>query len=149
MLDLVFNNSSGEKRFKSSFFKKILLLSLEELDLDNKRVEVSVNLVSKDKITSLNKKHRNKNKPTDVLSFPLGEEKIRKYGIIPLGDIFISPEVAEEKAKKYGLNPKEEMIRLVAHSLLHLFGYDHEKSAKDSKKMLDLEDKLIKKVKTP
>lgn len=92
--------------------------------------EVSVTFVNNEQIHELNKMHRNVDAPTDVLSFPMGEEG--KYDIDPatnakiLGDIVISMEKAVEQADRFGHSLQREVGYLTAHSMLHLLGYDHE-----------------------
>ncbi len=113
--------------------------------LNLKNVEVSVLLVDNEEIKKLNKEWRGKDKPTDVLSFPIGEET--PYGCKLLGDIVISIPYAKEHAKEFGNTFQEEMVRLLAHGLLHLLGYDHEKSEEDEKIMFKKEEELISSVK--
>ncbi len=123
--------------------EKFLEKMLDYLGLDN--VEVSVLLVDNEEIKKLNEEWRKKDKPTDVLSFPINEET--PYGCKILGDIVISIPYAKEHAKEFGNSFKEEMIRLLAHGLLHLLGYDHEKSEEDAKIMFQKEKELITAVK--
>ena len=92
--------------------------------------EVSVTFANNVQIHELNKMHRNVDAPTDVLSFPMGEDG--KYDIDPatnakiLGDIVISMEKAVEQADRFGHTLQREVGYLTAHSMLHLLGYDHE-----------------------
>lgn len=92
--------------------------------------EVSVTFANNAQIHELNKMHRNVDAPTDVLSFPMGEDG--KYDIDPatnakiLGDIVISMEKAVEQAERFGHTLQREVGYLTAHSMLHLLGYDHE-----------------------
>ena len=92
--------------------------------------EVSVTFANNEQIHELNKMHRNVDAPTDVLSFPMGEDG--KYDIDPatnakiLGDIVISMEKAMEQAERFGHTLQREVGYLTAHSMLHLLGYDHE-----------------------
>ena len=92
--------------------------------------EVSVTFENNEQIHELNKMHRNVDAPTDVLSFPMGEDD--KYDIDPatnakiLGDIVISMEKAVEQAERFGHTLQREVGYLTAHSMLHLLGYDHE-----------------------
>ena len=91
--------------------------------------EVSVTFANNEQIHELNKMHRNVDAPTDVLSFPMGEDG--KYDIDPatnakiLGDIVISKEKVIAQAEEYGHSVKREYAFLIAHSVLHLSGYDH------------------------
>ena len=92
--------------------------------------EVSVTFANNEQIHELNKMHRNVDAPTDVLSFPMGEDG--KYDIAPappakiVGDIVISMEKAVEQAERFGHTLQREVGYLTAHSMLHLLGYDHE-----------------------
>ena len=139
MLELTFNNSSKNNRFKKGFFLKILEIGLRETGFGDKKIGLSLNIVGKAKIQSLNRIHRNKNKPTDVLSFPLNENGISKYhainAIMELGDIFICPVIAKEKIEF-----------LVVHGFLHLLGYDHEKSSQEKEKMFSLQERILKNI---
>ncbi|MCL2219887.1 MAG: rRNA maturation RNase YbeY [Chitinispirillia bacterium] len=73
-------------------------------------------------IRRLNRLYRGKDKATDVLSFPFGDDDL-------LGEVYISLQRAKIQAKKYGLTYEEELKRLLVHGLLHLMGYDHHKKA--------------------
>ena len=110
-------------------------------------IELSINLVSEARIRYLNQKYREKNKVTDVLSFPLNQKngvKIGIGGIIPLGDIFICLPIAKENAIKEGMSLDLELAFLTVHGFLHLLGYEHEKSEKGKKTMFKLQDKILK-----
>ena len=91
--------------------------------------EISVTFVDDERIHELNKMHRNIDRSTDVLSFPLGEDGVYDKnidtGACLLGDIVISVEKVKEQAEKYGHSETRELAFLVAHSMLHLSGYDH------------------------
>jgi probable rRNA maturation factor len=147
MVDLVFQNFTSDKEFGRDFFYKILSAGFEELNLSEKNSEVSLNLVEEDKIQELNQKYRNKNKPTDVLSFPLDDKSPEQGGTLLLGDIFICLSIAKNEAKRENINIDEKLARLTVHGFLHLMGYDHETSAKDAGKMLDLENKILESIK--
>ena len=112
-------------------------------------VEISVLLTDNEEIQKLNLKYKNKNKPTDVLSFPTSVYgKYTKYNskIVVLGDIIISVEKAFSQLKEFNsCCIEEELARLTVHSMLHLLGYDHEKSAKDSK-IMRKKEKIINKL---
>lgn len=94
--------------------------------------ELSVTFVSNEKIREINKEYRDKDYPTDVISFALeelGEGELEiSGGDLPriLGDIIISVQKAEEQASEYGHSFQREMGFLAVHGLLHLLGYDHE-----------------------
>nr|WP_239587196.1 rRNA maturation RNase YbeY [Bacillus ectoiniformans] len=93
--------------------------------------EVSVTFVTNDRIQEINHEYRDKNQPTDVISFALeemGEDEIKITGVdMPavLGDIIISVPRAREQAEEYGHSFERELGFLAVHGMLHLFGYDH------------------------
>ncbi|MGE4382765.1 MAG: rRNA maturation RNase YbeY [Arcobacter sp.] len=108
--------------------------------LTNKDIELLV--VKNDEIQALNKVHRNIDKPTDVLSFPLDFD----FPDMPLGSIVISTDFVEEKAKEYGHSFDEEFTLLYIHGILHLLGYDHEV---DNGEHRNKEEELIKEFNLP
>ena len=122
---------------------------LAEEKLDGKS-EISVTFVDNDAIHELNKQHRNIDRETDVLSFPLGENG--EYDINPsngaklLGDIVISAEKAVEQAKLYNHSLQREIGFLTVHSMLHLLGYDHELGGMEEVRMREKEEKVLTKL---
>ena len=101
---------------------------LDEENFDG-NAEVSVTFVDNEKIHELNLKHRNIDRETDVLSFPLGENGVYDVdldtGAKLLGDIVISIPKAMEQAEEYNHSLQREIGFLTVHSMLHLLGYDH------------------------
>lgn len=102
-------------------------------------VEVSVSIVGKDEIRQLNKDHRNIDKETDVLSFPMYDGEYEAHdlssGRLNLGDIVVCADVCAKQARQIGQSVSEEMAFLCIHSTLHLLGYDHETSEEDEEDM--------------
>jgi len=88
------------------------------------KINVSVLICDDEEIHRLNKEFRNIDKPTDVLSFPMYNEN-GELDEDELGDIVISLERAALQAVEYGHTLEREVAFLTAHSMLHLFGYDH------------------------
>ena len=153
-MDFVFQNQATDKKFGEDFFKKILETASSELKLVNKNISVSLNLVGEGKIKELNKKHRNKDKVTDVLSFPMTEKVLKNlkpkiYNLKPvdLGDIFICLSFAKKEAKSENIYIERKLAQLTVHGFLHLAGYDHEVSKQEAEKMFDLENEILKKLK--
>ena len=115
----------------------------ESLDYEECPYEAEVNVILTDNqaIQEINREHRQIDAPTDVLSFPMVdyeapsdfdhvENAVEDYfnpetGELMLGDIVISVDKVEEQAEKYGHSQTRELAFLVAHSMLHLCGYDH------------------------
>jgi probable rRNA maturation factor len=118
---------------------KIAHRALEVLGLN--KAELSIVLVSDAQIRKLNKLYRNKDKPTDVLSFPIGE---KVNGWLILGDIVISVDTAKRQAQGLGYSLEEELKRLLVHGLVHLLGYDHELGGEEEKKFFELEEFVLK-----
>ncbi len=96
-------------------------------------------------LRELNRRHRDTDAPTDVLSFPAaeGEEAPLPEGEPPyLGDIVVSVESVERQAEEAGLATSEELAHVVLHGVLHLLGYDHEES-EDEARMKAREEALL------
>ena len=114
--------------------------------------EVSVTFVDNDEIHKLNKQYRNKDMPTDVLSFVMGENGVYdvdpKTGAQILGDVVISMEKAVEQAERYGHSLQREVGYLTAHSVLHLLGYDHENNM-ERIRMREKEEKVMSRLGLP
>ena len=130
----------------------ILLDNQTNIDIDLKELEQIANflnvtkdiellIVDNNTIKELNKEYRGKDKPTDVLSFPLNN-----LDFMPLGSIVISSDFAKDAALKFNHSLKDEITLLFIHGLLHLLGYDHET---DSGQMRQKEEFLIKEFNLP
>lgn len=119
--------------------KKVINASLDYVECPYE-AEVSLLLTTNDEIHKMNKEFREIDRPTDVLSFPMVDyeepgnfdflEEADEYfhpetGELMLGDIVISKEKVIEQAKEYGHSIEREYAFLIAHSMLHLTGYDH------------------------
>ena len=88
--------------------------------------EVNLLLTHDREIHELNLQYRNIDRPTDVLSFPMLEYEIPgETGELLLGDIVLSLDRVMAQAEEYGHSPRREYAFLIAHSMLHLFGFDH------------------------
>lgn len=115
--------------------------------------EISVTFVDNDQIKELNALHRNKDVPTDVLSFPMGEDGVydinHATGAKILGDIVISVPKAMEQANRYGHSLEREMGYLTAHSMLHLLGYDHENGGIEKVHMREKEELVMNQLGLP
>jgi probable rRNA maturation factor len=101
-----------------------IMLALEKttkmLNQDFSEREASVVFANDNEVQRLNKTFRHQDKPTNVLSFPSGQEE-------ELGDIILSYEKVKEEAAQAAIPPLHHMVHLIIHGFLHLLGYDHEK----------------------
>jgi len=119
------------------------LLAKESFD----SLSIELSLVHEKVIQEINSEHRDKNKVTDVLSFPAqdsirhGEFEILNSELV-LGDIVICHEVCSHQASEHGISYKDEFIHLFVHSLVHLYGYDHELSPEEEV-IMEEKEKLI------
>lgn len=96
-------------------------------------------------IHKLNKEYRNVDRPTDVISFALEDNKDIEYDNYRLlGDIYICDKKVFDQAKEYGHSVKRELSFLAVHGLLHLLGYDHMKP-EDEKVMFGLQEEILDK----
>jgi len=111
----------------------------------NGPVSVSLSFVSETAMKRLNKEHMHKDRPTDVLAFPLDAVFVPPKEARPLGDIVICPAYAEREAKRRAIPPREELARLLIHGILHLVGYDHDTPIKESR-MFGLQERLLSSV---
>jgi len=110
-------------------------------------VEISVTFVNNGQIKEYNRKYREIDEFTDVLSFPLGQDGTYdtnpENGAKMLGDIVISIEKAYEQAERFDHSLQREVGFLTAHSMLHLLGYDHENSGIEAVRMREKEEAVL------
>ena len=150
-LRIYFENDQKKHAIKYKMQMLIRKTILETLDYEGMKndAEVSVTFVDDEGIRELNKKFRNMDKPTDVLSFPLldyegeSEEPFFDELCHNLGDIVISLERAMAQANEFGHSFEREVAFLTAHSMLHLLGYDHELSDEDDRIMRDRQNAVM------
>jgi probable rRNA maturation factor len=112
--------------------------------------QVGVRFVTPREIQRLNRVFRSKDRPTDVLSFSAIEGQAFPDGSpeAELGDLVICTSVAKVEAKRRLMDPVEELVRLLAHGVLHLAGMDHATQA-DEERMFGLQERIVEKVLTP
>ncbi|XJZ29109.1 rRNA maturation RNase YbeY [Bacillota bacterium Lsc_1132] len=127
--------------------EKIVNFAAEKLSIEEGS-EVSITFVSNERIQEINREYRDKDAPTDVISFAmeeLGEGEMELMGAdMPrvLGDIIISTLKAKEQAEEYGHSYMRELGFLAVHGFLHLLGYDH-MTVEDEKVMFTLQKEIL------
>lgn len=104
--------------------------------------ELSIAVVTDQGIRALNRRHRAKDRATDVLSFPQEEPARAARARGPIGDVAISLDTARRQAREGGWPLAVELRRLLAHGLLHCLGHDHERPA-DARRMAAAEQRLL------
>ena len=147
-IEIVSEEKNWLKKIKKTdlFFQSICKSFPKRYRYFNKKISLTLLLSNNRSIKKLNKKFRNKNKPTDILSFP-SEKKINIKKNSYLGDIIISYNFMN-KPKNQNINLfKDKVIKTFIHGFLHLLGFNHVKKD-DYKKMLEEEKKIYKSVKT-
>ena len=135
---------SKKLRKKELFFKEICNLFPSKYRFHNKKITLTLLLSNNKGIKILNKKFRNKNKSTDILSFPL-EKKTSITKSTYIGDIIISYNFMNKPKSQTIKNFKEKVVKTFIHGYLHLLGFDHIKP-KDYRKMVNEEKNIYKSV---
>ena len=129
---------------KEFFFRKVCSFFPKKYKFPNKKVSLTLLLSNNKSIKKLNKEFRDKNKSTDILSFPF-KKKIKLSNKTYIGDIIISYNFMNKPKSQNIKNFKKKIIKTFIHGFLHLLGFDHMKN-KDYKKMLREENKIYKSV---
>lgn len=149
-IDIEYLNVEPNEKYEE-IISKVLNKCFEEENLPQNKLSVSIMLTDLKNIRSLNCKHRNIDKETDVLSFPMFEKeeidkKVAKNDFQTediLGDMVICIPKVEEQAKEYGHSFERELSYMVVHSFYHLMGYDHMEE-KPKKEMRQKEEYILK-----
>lgn len=155
MLNLVWENEQDKVNITNDIIDKIRTCLEKALESEEfcDDTEISLTFTDNESIRDLNLEARGKDSATDVLSFPMLEQDddgtLIIYdedivdGNVLLGDIVISAERAEEQAQEYGHTLIREMCFLAVHSVLHLLGYDHERSEEEEKIQFEKQEKIL------
>lgn len=112
-------------------------------DLGYHKGEISILFVDNQKIRELNKKYRHRDSETDVLSFSMLEGEFSQIDTGVLGDIVVSVEKAQQQAEIYQLDLEKELNLLLVHGILHLIGFDHEKTDEEAALMRAKEEEIL------
>ena len=135
---------SKKLKKKELFFKKICNFFPKKYRFPNKKITFTLLLSNNKCIKKLNKKFKNKNKSTDILSFPLSKKTLISKKTY-IGDIIISYNFIDKPNSQNIKNFKEKVVKTFIHGYLHLLGFDHIKN-KDYKRMVSEEEKIYKSV---
>lgn len=139
----IFNETEEKLDREIEELKEFLVSVAKDEKLDN--IIYNVIIVDDSKIHEINKTYRNVDRPTDVISFALEDDKtFNTTEVRILGDIYISVERARTQAKEYGHSFKRELSFLALHGFLHLLGYDHI-TLEDEKVMFGKQEEVLSK----
>ncbi len=153
MYEIIYRDIEEDFRYEP-IIKKVLEKCFKEEKIEDSKLIITITLTNPQNIQDINKKFRNIDKATDVLSFPMFEkeeleEKIKrqdfKYEDM-LGDIVISIDKVEEQAKEYEHSFERELSYMIVHGFYHLMGYDHIEED-DKKIMRPKEEKILQELK--
>ncbi len=147
LAETTFVNIKEDKKYEE-IINKVYEVCFKEEDLYDYDIYISVMLTDEENIKDINKKYRNIDKATDVLSFPMFEKdeienaKTRKE---PLGDIVICIPIVQKQAIEYGHSVDREFAYMLVHGFYHLMGYDHIQE-EDKKEMRLKEENVLNKL---
>ena len=145
-VNVLSEDKSWTKKIKKKeiFFNNVCKFFPKKFRFVNKKIYLTLLLSNNKNIKKLNKKFRNKNKHTDILSFPF-HKKFKKSRQTYLGDIIISVNYMKKSKSLNSSDFKENVVKIFIHGFLHLLNFDHIKK-KDYIKMLNEEQKIFKSV---
>ena len=126
MFEIIVQRTISPKSLPSASKLKHWAMTALQNKVDS--AELTIRIVDKDEITELNNSYRQKNKPTNVLSFPFDMPEELTDEIPILGDIVICADVVKEEAQAQDKPEEAHWAHMVIHGTLHLLGYDHEKN---------------------
>ena len=141
---ILLNNRQRRQRFKSQDLKKVAERILSALECPEE-TELSVSIVGDRSIRIINREYLSKDRPTNVISFSMQEGEFGGINPHSLGDVIISADTAAREAEEGAMAFFERLSFLLMHGILHLCGYDHERSGEaEAEKMQQKEQQLLK-----
>ncbi|OTG72967.1 rRNA maturation RNase YbeY [Acinetobacter sp. ANC 4218] len=146
-LSLQQDYQSSELVLKRTYIKKVIETTLRFIDVDQ-NCEIGIACVDNNESHKLNLEYRQKDKPTNVLSFPsdVPEEVLAMLDALPIGDLVICIPVVLQEAIDQNKTPIEHFTHMLVHGTLHLMGYDHETSDEEAEEMEALEIEILAKL---
>ena len=138
----IFNETDCDLEEEIDKLHEFITFVLKEEKLEN--VEFNIIFIDNPRIHEINLTYRGVDRPTDVISFALEDNKKIDLGVRLLGDIYISIDKAKEQATSFGHSLRREISFLAVHGLLHLLGYDH-MTEEEEKVMFAKQEELLQK----
>ena len=130
------------RKISSRRLKQVALVLLRLAKRED--AELSLALIGNAEMQKLNARYRHKDYCTDVLSFPAAKNLPMQAPM--LGDVIISVDKAREQAQEHRHTLDREIVTLLIHGIVHLLGYDHERSAREARIMVRLENKMVRRL---
>ena len=141
-MEILIENRQSSYEISPEKIEQTVRVILDALDCPDG--EISILIADDPAIEELNRKYLNRKGPTNVIAFPMREGEFAHLTPQLLGDVVISTDTAAREAKSSGMNMERRFKELLVHGILHLFGYDHETSAPEARKMEIKNQELLK-----
>ncbi|WP_175615999.1 rRNA maturation RNase YbeY [Piscibacillus halophilus] len=147
-MNIDFNDELNQITEEEKNWLSKLLQYAAEMEEVNSEAELSVTFVNNTQIQDINREYRQKDQPTDVISFAMQESGENEMEIVGdnlpehLGDIVVSLEKAKEQAEEYNHSYQRELGFLIVHGFLHLLGYDHQ-TVEEEKEMFERQEHIL------
>lgn len=109
----------------------------------HEQTELSISIVGDRTIQQLNRQYLGKDRPTNVISFSLQEGEFGHINRYTLGDVIVSADTAAREAEEGGVAPYARLVFLLLHGILHLCGYDHERSGAEEAARMEAKEQEI------
>ena len=143
-MGILITNRKNQKKLGLEKIEKTARAVLNALECPEK--ELSLLITDDLEIEIYNRDYLKRQGPTNVISFPMQEGEFLELSPNLLGDVVISMDTVEKEAEKMNISVEERFNELLIHGILHLFGYDHEKSEEEEIRMEDKAFELIDKI---
>ena len=140
-MEVLIDNRQSRHKISPKKIQQTVQVVLDALDFPDG--EISILLVDDPQIETLNQKYLNRQGPTNVIAFAMREGEFSHLTPHLLGDVVISMDTTAKEAHDAGLTRGRRFNELLVHGILHLFGYDHENSAKEARRMEEKSRELL------
>ena len=141
LMDVLINNQNDQHGTDTEEIRKTAEIILNTLD--KAEAELSILMVDDLKIAELNKRYLNRDRPTNVIAFPMQAGEFTQVSPYLLGDVVISTDTADREGATAGIGTAMRLRQLLVHGILHLCGYDHEESEQEALRMEKKADLLL------
>ena len=140
-MEVLIDNRQSRFKISPKKIKKTVHVILSALDFPEG--EISILIVDDPQIEELNQRYLNRRGPTNVIAFAMREGEFSHVTPHLLGDVVISADTAAKEAQHSGMSTERRFNELLVHGILHLFGYDHEESEKEARRMEEKTRQLL------